>query len=133
MSISVEAYRIRIGYFEANTIRKMKSKKLCVKYGKIKQYAAFVLGIIILQLFGSCYAANIESIETGEEIKIYSGAQCTKNLQGRNYSIKTTFRVDTKFKEICSEEDLLYHWAQHLPSINKLQKIINGNRRSVGY
>ena len=63
MSISVEAYRIRIGHFEANKIRKMKSKKLCVKYGKIKQSAAFVLGIIILQLFSSCYQPQNESFK----------------------------------------------------------------------
>ena len=123
MGIPVEIYRTRIGHFEANEIRNMKRNKFRVKCGKTKKSVAFVLSIIILQLFSSCYQPRNESFKTT------SPAQYSKSLPGPYCSINAIIRVS----ENCLEENLLYHWAQSGLSINKFQKMINGNRRSVGY
>ena len=41
--------------------------------------------------------------------------------------------VRSEYREIGQKVFTLYSWSQSGPSINKIQKIINGNRRSIGY
>ena len=108
MGISIELYRIRIGNFEAHNRRKIKCNKLGVKYSKIQRYTVFIFSILILQLCSSCCQSQIAFI-------------------------RTTSSANIKNREISDEKIKFYSWSQSGLSTNKLQKIINGNRRSVGY
>ena len=105
MGISIETYRIRIGHFEANKVKKVKCNKSSVKYGKIKQSTIFILSIIILQLCSSCYQPQSERVKTKSVSKL--------RIQGT---------------DIGRGEIACYLWAQIGLSTNKLQKMINGNR-----
>ena len=108
MGISVETYRIRIGHFEANKVKKMKCNKFSV--GKIKQSTIFIFSIIILQLCSSCHQPQ-------------SGPAKTKSVS----------KLITQGTDLGRGEIACYLWAQTGLSTNKLQKMINGNRRAVGY
>ena len=81
-----------------------------VKYGKIKQSTIFILSIIILQLCSSCYQPQSERVKT-----------------------KSVSRLRIQGTDIGRGEIACYLWAQIGLSTNKLQKMINGNRRAVGY
>ena len=106
MGISVQLYRIRIGSFETNKQpRKMNYNKL--RRGKCYRISILIFSILILQLCNGCYQPQSDFIKTSH--------------------------LRQKHKEIGQEESKLYSWAQSGLSINKFQKIINGNRRSIGY
>ena len=109
MGISIELYRIRIGHFEANNTRKKKCNKLGKNCSKVKQLTVFIFSIVvILQLCGSIGPTQ-------------------------NELVRTTSPANIKNGEFSDDKIKLYSWAQSGLSINKFQKIINGNRRSVGY
>ena len=106
MGISIELYRIRIGHFESNKPGKMKCKKL--RSGKYSNITILIFSILIFQLDNGCFQTPSDFSRTANLIR-------------------------PKYREIGWEEIKLYSWAQSGLSINKFQKIINGNRRSVGY
>ena len=106
MGITIELYRIRIGHFKSNKPRKMKLIKLT--RGKQSKVTILIFSFIIFQLCNGCF-------------------------QTRSDFCRTTNLGSPKCREIGRKVTKLYSWAQAGPSINKFQKIINGNRRSVGY
>ena len=106
MGISIELYRIRIGSFE--TYKPLKIKCNIFVRRKYNTITIFIFSIIIIQLCNGCLRPQSNFIKTG-------------NL------------VSSEYREIGQKVFTLYSWSQSGPSINKIQKIINGNRRSIGY
>ena len=112
MGISVEQYRICIGHFQVLKLSKMKYLnrvlKLKDRNGKINISILLIFSILLFQ--GS---AN------------HNQSQYNRSRNVSNLKIKS--------EEICRVKVTFYSWAQSGLSTNKLQKIINGNRRAVGY
>ena len=112
MGISVELFRMRIGNFnKVKEISKMKLRsnhvlKLNVRNCRIQMSVLLVCSLLLLSL------------------------NCHKSL---NYCTGVESKLTPKNVEIGRGKIAFYSWAQTGLSINKLQKIINGNRRAVGY
>ena len=106
MGITIELYRIRIGHFKSNKPRKINLIKLT--RGKQSKVTILIFSFIIFQLCNGCF-------------------------QTRSDFCRTTNPVSPKCREVGREVTKFYSWAQSGLSINKFQKIIIGNRRSVGY
>ena len=115
MSISVETYRTRIGNFNAIKMRKYNYISSPVKQISAKQNVKRSLIIIIILLSFQIYCSNngfrFQHLKTTNSVKV------------RNEKTVANFGVNIG----------LYSWSQSGLSVNKIQKIINGNRRSVGY
>ena len=124
MSISVETYRIRIGRFDPNKLRKMKCSNY-VRKCKINVTILLVFCILVSQL-----STNNQPL---------SRNRCSINVS--KLKIKSEDMSQSRCKTIqwgqssCAgmAGGYYYSWAQSGISTNKLQKIINGNRRAVGY
>ena len=82
------------------------NKKL--RSGKYSKITILIFSILIFQFGNGCY-------------------------QPRSDFIKTAKLFRPKHNEIDQEETKHYLWARSVLSINKFQKVINGNRRSIGY
>ena len=112
MGISAELFRIRIGNFNKIKIRKIKyssrDQMLNVRHCKINK--SFLLIFSVLLLYSSTnYRHSINN--------------CTR-AEGK----VSVISEKVEWQNITS---YFYSWAQSGLSINKIQKIINGNRRSV--
>ena len=109
MGITIELYRIRIGHFKSNKPRKMKLIEL--PRGKQSKVTILIFSFIIFQLCNGCFQTRSDFCRTTNAV----------NVKASNID---NSRVETA----CA-----FSWAQSGLLINKIQKIINGNRRSVGY
>ena len=113
MGISVELFRIRIGNFNCSKIKirqikfSNKTRELnVIKYSSV----LLILSVLLFQFSHSC-------------------SSLAKNWTRNAIKVKAS-NIDN-----CRVKNALYvfSWAQSGLLINKIQKIINGNRRSVGY
>ena len=109
MGITIELYRIRIGHFKSNKPRKMKLIEL--PRGKQSKVTILIFSFIIFQLCNGCFQTRSDFCRTTNAV----------NVKASNID---NSRVETA----CA-----FSWAQSGLLINKIQKIINGNRRAVGY
>ena len=111
MGVSTEVYRIRIGNFNCSKIKsrqiKLSDPNRKIYAGKCKMGMSVILicSILLLHLM---YQPSL------------------------NYRTRTVKKINNS-EDIGREKILFYSWARSGLSINKFQKMINGNRRSVGY
>ena len=119
MGISAQDFRIRIGNFHSSNMKfnlKIK-KKPSLSNKKTFSTIAVCLTLVLVLNFLFC-----QTFPHGNEpvfVKKYS-----RNL---NKNIVKTSDIQNSIKSS------LFYWSQSGLSINKIQKIINGNRRIIGY
>ena len=111
MGVSTEVYRICIGNFNCSKIKsrqiKLSDPNRKIYAGKCKMGMSVILicSILLLHLM---YQPSL------------------------NYRTRTVKKIENS-EDIGREKILFYSWAWSGISVNKFQKIINGNRRAVGY
>ena len=120
MGISAQAFRTRIGYFNLTKIKKSKTMK--PKMNKQGQCWAWPIKtlIIILMLSTTLVATHLLIKESNQNQK--QNVLKMKNIEDDIFS---------KSAQHLNSHNL--SWAKLGCSENKLQKIINGNRRAIGY
>ena len=119
MGISPQTYRARIGYFHSIKIKVRNTSKPVSKYNKMGQSCVCfkIFSVMILMLCTNMVILNNISNINHNHNNDNSHNRCVKlsHFEGyQNYGSSTVLG-----------------WTGL--SVNKIQKIINGNRRSVGY
>jgi preprotein translocase subunit SecG len=117
MGISPQDFRIRIGSFNCTSMKQScKTKSYSSSVKKFKTKMTFIAPILMLVICLSILAVN---------------SNCWSSSKHSN--IKTYKSGNIKQAEINENHISTFCWAQAGLKPNKLQKIINGNRRSLGY
>ena len=112
MGISLQAYRIQIGSFNSN---QSKSKTKSTNQSSRKQSTNLVLNtflsITTVALLFTVFLPLVHS-----HLSVTAPAASKPNIPREIFNLRYQFK-----------------WPQHGVGQNKLQKLINGNRRSLGY
>ena len=113
MGISPQDFRIRIGSFHCSSMKQnCKTKSYSSSVKKFKSKMAFIAPILMLVFCLSILAINSNKLNQG---------------------FKTYKSGNIKLVENNEKFTSIFCWAQAGLQPNKIQKIINGNRRSQGY
>ena len=113
MGISPQEFRIRIGSFHCSSMKQnCKTKTYSSSVRKLKSKMKFIAPILMLVFCLSILAINSNKLNQG---------------------FKTYKSGNIKLVENNEKFTSIFCWAQAGLQTNKIQKIINGNRRSQGY
>ena len=117
MGISPQDFRIRIGHFQFSRMKQHNIKTTHFSVTKMKSRMATVTALFLL----CCLVISPANLN------------CSSSSKQGVFKTRTFKQGVSKHTEIDEKHKLMFCWAHTGLQPNKLQKIINGNRRSIGY
>ena len=120
MGISAQDFRIRIGYFHSTTKKPKHKIKTKPTLSSKKMFSTLSVCLTLVLVLNFLFCQTFLNGNEPVFVKKYYSPNLDKNP------------TKTSDNQILITNNLFY-WSQSGVSINKIQKIINGNRRIIGY